>query len=122
MHGRHNFPLHKETSDLDIPLEDGTGDKAYLHLLDRYLKTVLDRVQPDFMLYLCGADVLATDKLGRLGMSIAGARERDKTVFTECKRAGIPVAVSMGGGYSEDIRHITDAHANTFRLMADILG
>lgn len=122
MHGQHNFPLHKEKSDLDVELPDGTDDKTYLPLLDRHLKTVLDRVQPDFVLYLCGVDVLATDKLGRLGMSLAGCRERDKMVFTECKNAGLPVAISLGGGYSPNIRHIVDAHANTFRLMVEMWG
>eukprot|EP01038_Epipyxis_sp_PR26KG_P002606 gene2606-3682_t len=108
MHGKHNFPLHKEKSDLDVELPDGTDDKTYLPLLDRHLKTLLDHVQPDFVLYLCGVDVLATDKLGRLGMSLAGCRERDKIVFTECKNAGLPVAISLGGGYSPNIRHIVD--------------
>lgn len=122
MHGKNNFPLHKEKSDLDIELEDGTDDKTYLKLLDTHLKPTLDRVQPDFVFYLCGVDVLATDKLGRLGMSMAGCRERDKTVFAECKKAGVPVAISLGGGYSENVRHITEAHANTFRLMADMWG
>lgn len=120
MHGKDNFPLHKEKSDLDVELPDGSDDTTYLPLLDRHLKTVLDRIQPDFVFYLCGVDVLATDKLGRLGMTLAGCRERDKTVFTECKNAGLPVAIALGGGYSPNIRHIVDAHANTFRLMADL--
>ena len=122
MHGKNNFPLHKEKSDLDIELLDGTDDKTYLNLLDQYLKSTLDKVQPDFVFYLCGVDVLQTDKLGRLGMTIEGCKARDKMVFTECKRAGVPVTIALGGGYSEDIRHIVDAHANTFRLMTDILG
>jgi len=122
MHGKNNFPLHKEKSDLDIELLDGTDDKTYLNLLDQYLKFTLDKVQPDFVFYLCGVDVLETDKLGRLGMTIQGCKERDKMVLTECKRAGVPVSIALGGGYSENIRHIVDAHANTFRLMADILG
>lgn len=120
MHGKDNFPLHKEKSDLDVELPDGTGDRTYLPLLDRHLKAVLDRVQPDFVFYLCGVDVLATDKLGRLGLSAEGCRQRDKTVFTECKKAGVPVTIALGGGYSPNIRHIVDAHAETFRLMAAI--
>jgi acetoin utilization deacetylase AcuC-like enzyme len=122
MHGKNNFPLHKEKSDLDIELSDGTDDKTFLSLLNQHLKATLDQVQPDFVFYLCGVDVLKTDKLGRLGMTIQGCKERDKMVFTECKRASVPITIALGGGYSEDIRHIVDAHSNTFRLMADILG
>ena len=122
MHGKNNFPLRKEKSDLDIELPDKTGDKQFLSLLDEHLKPTLDQVQPDFIFYLCGVDVLATDKLGKLDMSIQGCKERDKMIFSACKERQIPVAIALGGGYSEDIRHITDAHANTFRLMMDILG
>lgn len=122
MHGKHNFPLHKEKSDLDVELPDGATDRHYLPLLDRHLKTLLDRLQPDFVFYLCGVDVLATDKLGRLALSPAGCRQRDQTVFAECKSAALPVAIALGGGYSPNIRHIVDAHAETFRLMAGIWG
>lgn len=122
MHGKNNFPLHKEKSDLDIELADGTDDKTYLFLLDRYLQSTIDQVKPDFIFYLCGVDILATDKLGRLGLSIQGCKERDRMVFEACKKLNIPVTIALGGGYSEDIRHIVEAHVNTFRLMMDILG
>jgi acetoin utilization deacetylase AcuC-like enzyme len=81
---------------------------------------LIDEQQPDFIFFQSGVDVLATDKLGRLGMSIAGCKERDKIVFEQCLKNDIPVVVSMGGGYSEKISHILEAHANTYRLAQDI--
>jgi acetoin utilization deacetylase AcuC-like enzyme len=115
MHGAHNYPLHKEQSDLDIGVPDGTGDDEYLSKLSATLPDLISRVSPDLIFYLSGVDVLRTDKLGRLGMSIEGCRKRDELVFLAAYQAGIPVAVSMGGGYSLHIRDIIEAHANTFR-------
>ncbi|NMM49322.1 histone deacetylase family protein [Marinigracilibium pacificum] len=120
MHGKNNYPLHKEKSDLDIELEDGTGDKEYLALLDANLKSLVDRLNPEFIFFQSGVDVLKTDKLGRLGMSISGCKDRDRLVFEICKNNNIPVMVSMGGGYSEEIRFIIEAHANTYRLAQEI--
>ncbi|SMG16993.1 Acetoin utilization deacetylase AcuC [Marivirga sericea] len=120
MHGKSNYPMHKETSDLDIELEDKTDDKTYLDLLRKTLPRLIDEQEPDFIFFQSGVDVLATDKLGRLGMSIAGCKERDKIVFEHCYNNEIPVVVSMGGGYSKKIAHIIEAHANTYRLAQDI--
>lgn len=120
MHGEKNYPMHKEQSDLDIGLPDGIEDEAYLGLLDRHLKQTMDLVEPDFVFFQSGVDVLATDKLGRLGMSIQGCKERDRKVLDTCYKNNIPVACAMGGGYSEDIRLIVDAHANTYRLAQEI--
>ena len=120
MHGEKNYPVRKEFSDLDLGLPDGTSDKVYLDLLKKTLPGLINKVQPDFIFYLSGVDILASDKLGRLGVSIDGCRERDRFVFEQCKEKDIPVAVSMGGGYSEEIRYIIDAHANTFRLAQEI--
>jgi len=120
MHGRGNYPFKKETSDLDIPLEKGTDDPTYLELLKNTLPKLLAQVQPDFIFYLCGVDVVATDKLGTLGMSPEGCAERDRYVLQTCKDHGIPVQCSMGGGYSKDIKVIVEAHANTFRLAQEI--
>lgn len=120
MHGAANYPLLKEQSDLDIPLPDGTGDEAYLGLLDRHLKRLVQQVQPDFIFYLSGVDVLATDKLGRLSLSREGCRKRDRLVLEVCRLNRIPVAVCMGGGYSERISDIVEAHANTYRLAQEI--
>lgn len=120
MHGRKNYPLKKESSKLDIALEDGTEDSLYLSILGRVLSSLFDHVQPDFVFYLSGVDILDTDKLGRLSVSLKGCKERDRMVFNECKRHGVPVAVSMGGGYSHRIADIIEAHANTFRLVQEI--
>lgn len=116
MHCGHNYPFHKENSDLDVPLAEGTDDKTYLQLLKHHLPRLLDVVQPEFVFFQSGVDVLATDKLGKLGMTIDGCKERDRTVLELCKRHNLPVTVSMGGGYSKQIAYIIEAHANTFRL------
>ncbi|PSR12068.1 MAG: histone deacetylase [Bacteroidetes bacterium] len=120
MHGARNYPTRKEQSDLDIGLPDKTGDEAYLKILGETLPRLLDDVQPDQVFYLAGVDVLATDRLGRLGLSVAGCKKRDQFVLESCKSANLPVAVSMGGGYSERIAHIIEAHANTYRVASEI--
>lgn len=120
MHGKGNYPFKKEKSDLDIPLEKGTPDEVYLSILKKTLPELLDKVQPDFIFYLCGVDILASDKLGTLGMTLEGCRERDRYVLQTCHKSKIPVQCSMGGGYSPDIKIIVEAHANTFRLAQDI--
>eukprot|EP01133_Synstelium_polycarpum_P017300 gene17300-20640_t len=122
MHGDKNFPFRKEQSDLDVPLENGMGDEAYLQLLEQHLKKAFLVQQPDFVFYLSGVDVLATDKLGKLALSKAGCKERDRIVLQYCKDLGVPLQISMGGGYSADIKDIVDAHCNTFRLAADLFG
>ncbi len=120
MHGENNYPLRKEKSDLDIGLPDGLEDAPYLHILKEKLPFLIDSVQPDFIFYLSGVDVLKTDKLGRLGMTMQGCKERDRLVLEACKLHEIPVAISMGGGYSERLATIIDAHANTYRLAQEI--
>jgi len=120
LHGAKNYPLRKEVSDWDVGLPDGTEDGPYLKTLREILPRLIDRTEPDFIFYLSGVDILSTDKLGRLGVSIAGCRERDRIVLELCKKNELPVAVSMGGGYSERIAHIIDAHANTYRAAQEI--
>ncbi|WP_210520270.1 histone deacetylase family protein [Hymenobacter terricola] len=120
MHGARNYPARKEQSDLDLALPDGTDDAPYLKLLAETLPRLLDEVQPDFVFYLAGVDVLATDKLGHLSLSRAGCRQRDQLVLSSCHRHSLPVVVCMGGGYSERIADIVEAHANTFRVAAGI--
>jgi acetoin utilization deacetylase AcuC-like enzyme len=120
MHGKTNYPFKKETSDLDIALDDNTLDGQYLSILKETLPRLIDTIKPDFIFYLSGVDILATDKLGRLACTIDGAKERDKIVLSLCKENGIPVQVSMGGGYSPDIKTIVEAHANTFRVARDL--
>lgn len=120
MHGGKNYPLKKEVSDLDISLPDGIDDNSYLTILMEQLPELISNIQPDFIFYQSGVDVLKTDKLGRLGLSMHGCKERDRFVLETCKNNDIPVAVSMGGGYSEKIADIVEAHANTFRLANEI--
>ena len=120
MHGKSNYPFKKEQSDLDIALENDTNDKTYLKLLKNTLPKLIEQQKPDFAYYLCGVDVIASDKLGKLGLSVEGCKERDRFVLEQCKQYKIPVMCSMGGGYSPDIKTIVNAHANTFRLAQDI--
>jgi acetoin utilization deacetylase AcuC-like enzyme len=120
MHGKTNYPFKKEQSDLDIALEDDTDDHSYLSILKKTLPELIDKVQPDFIYYLCGVDVIASDKLGKLGLSLEGCKERDRYVLSSCRQHNIPVMCSMGGGYSPDIKTIVEAHANTFRLAQDL--
>lgn len=120
MHGKANYPFKKEISDLDIALETNTGDATYLAILKDTLPQLIQEQQPDFIFYLSGVDILATDKLGKLGCTPEGCKERDRFVLQTCKDYNIPVQCSMGGGYSPDIKVIIDAHANTFRLAQEI--
>ena len=120
MHGDKNFPFRKEKSDLDIGLENGIEDAEYLKILSDTLPGVFEKAMPDFAFYLSGVDVLATDKLGYLKLTREGCKERDKTVLQMCKHRGVPVQVSMGGGYSENIIDIVEAHCNTYRVAASL--
>jgi acetoin utilization deacetylase AcuC-like enzyme len=120
MHGAHNYPFHKENSDLDIPLTDGIEDAAYLQLLKDNLLPILQEEKPDFAFYLSGVDILETDKFGKLKISLAGCKERDAFVLQTLKKQNIPVTIAMGGGYSADIKIIVEAHCNTFRLARSI--
>ena len=115
MHGDHNYPFHKEKSDVDIPLKDGTDTETYLQILYKTLPYILDEVKPDFAFYLSGVDILDTDKFGKLQVSMEGCRLRDAFVLSILKLNNIPVTVALGGGYSTDIKVITEAHCNTFR-------
>jgi acetoin utilization deacetylase AcuC-like enzyme len=120
MHGANNFPYRKETSDLDIPLQDGVIDEEYLSILKANLPKIIKQQKPDFIFYLSGVDVLQTDKLGKLSLTKEGCLERDRFVFEQCIKNKIPVQVSMGGGYSPHIKDIVEAHCNTFRVAHDL--
>lgn len=122
MHGSTNYPFHKEISDLDIGLEDGTDGSTYLSILKETLPRLIEEEKPDFIFYLAGVDILETDKLGKLSICLADCKERDRFVFELCKLHKIPVVVALGGGYSPDIKDIVEAHCNTFRLAMDIFS
>lgn len=120
MHGAKNYPFKKEKSDLDIALPDLTEDDEYLEILYRTLPQLLQKVQPDFVFYLSGVDILASDKLGRLACSIEGCFKRDVFVFETLNAQKIPVQVSMGGGYSPEISVIVQAHLNTYKAAKEV--
>lgn len=120
MHGKSNYPFVKEKSDLDIALENDTKDAAYLSILKETLPKLINQEKPDFIYYLCGVDVLETDKLGKISLTIEGCKERDRFVLQTCFDLNIPVMCSMGGGYSKDVNIIVNAHANTFRVAQEI--
>jgi acetoin utilization deacetylase AcuC-like enzyme len=115
MHGASNFPFHKESSDLDIALPDGTQDEEYLDILVRRLGTLIEGHRPEIVFYLAGADPYEGDRFGKLKLTVEGLRARDALVFEACRDADVPVAVSMGGGYAPDIDAIVRIHANTLR-------
>lgn len=120
-HGKSNYPFKKETSDLDIAFEDNTSDEDFLKIISEIIPKLIEEQKPDFIFYLAGVDILASDKLGKLGCSVDGCKKRDEIVFQNCERYQIPVQVSMGGGYSPEIKTIIEAHANTYRAAKDIL-
>lgn len=120
MHGANNYPLQKEQSDLDIGLADFTDDSFYLRTLEANLNNLLDQVQPDFIFYQSGVDILQTDRWGRLSVTRNGCKTRDRRVLEAARRNKIPIVASMGGGYSPDFKDIIEAHANTFRLAQEI--
>ena len=122
MHGRHNYPFHKEVSDWDIPLEDGTDDNDYLSKLMDALPALLQRTNPQLVFYLSGVDILASDQFGKLKVSMKGCGERDRMVFTALKEKNIPCVTAMGGGYSAEVRIIVEAHCHTFLLAKEIYG
>jgi len=113
IHGAKNFPFRKETSDLDVPLPDGTTDGAYLEALESTLPAALAGARADLAIYISGADAWEGDRLGKLSLSAAGMRERDRRVFAACLDAGLPVAVAMGGGYARDPADTARLHLQT---------
>ena len=119
-HGQKNYPFKKQISDFDLALEDNTTDEVYLNALKNHIPVLIDSFDPDFIFYLAGVDVLNSDKLGRLGLSMAGCKARDRFIFELCRNNNIPVQVSMGGGYSIHLKDIIDAHSNTFDLAQEI--
>ncbi len=120
MHGKTNYPFKKEISDLDIELENDTNDEIFLSILIETLPKLIENHKPDFIFYLSGVDILGTDKLGKLSCTIEGCKKRDEIVLSICRKLEIPVQVSMGGGYSPEIKTIIEAHANTYRVARKI--
>jgi acetoin utilization deacetylase AcuC-like enzyme len=113
VHGARNFPFDKAVSDLDVPLDDGTDDAAYLSALHDALDRALAASRPELVIYNAGVDVFAGDRLGRLALSVEGVAARDRAVFTATETAGVPVVVTMGGGYADDVQRIVQLHRTT---------
>jgi acetoin utilization deacetylase AcuC-like enzyme len=120
MHAQNNYPLKKQNSNLDIGLPDRIEDQQYLQLLGLHLPKLFQFFEPDFVFFQSGVDILKTDRLGRLGVSKEGCRQRDEMVFNLCKQNKVPVVAVMGGGYSTKISDIVDAHCNTFKAALEI--
>ena len=118
VHCKNNFPLRKQRSRIDVELEAGTGDDAYLRKLAEVLPKVID-FQPEIIFYQAGVDGLAEDRLGKLSLTLNGLRERDRQVAKLAGASGVPLVITLGGGYAEPIRLTAEAHANTFRVARE---
>ncbi|HTB10482.1 MAG TPA: histone deacetylase [Bryobacteraceae bacterium] len=121
LHGANNFPFRKQRSKIDVELADRTGDEEYLRALDSVLPKVFE-FAPEIVFYLSGVDALASDVLGRLALTAEGLKDRDRRVIRPCFEKKIPLVVTLGGGYSKPIELTAEAHANTFRVAAEIYG
>jgi len=121
IHGRNNFPFRKQQSRIDVDLPDGTADDAYLAALDEVLPRVA-AFAPEIIFYQSGVDPLGGDKLGRMALTYAGLAERDRRVMELAHARGIPLVVTLGGGYADPISRTAEAHANTFRCAAGVFG
>jgi len=115
IHGKENYPIIKEKSDLDIELDHNTEDEEYLDLVYTNLNKLIIKFEPQFILYQAGVDILESDKFGRLNISVEGCKERDNIVFELASKNSLPITTTMGGGYSEDINIILDSHINTYK-------
>ena len=122
IHGARNFPFRKERSDLDVALEDGTDDETYLQALAGGLARALDEASPDLAVYLSGADPWRGDRWGRLGLTKRGLAERDRFVLATCRERGLPVVVTMAGGYAPRVEDTVDIHVRTVRTACELHG
>ncbi len=120
IHGQKNFPFHKEPSDLDVGLPDGCGDDAYLAALNAGLEQAIEESRAELAIYIAGADPYQGDRLGRLALSMPGLLARDRLVLEQCRAAGLPAAIVMGGGYARQIEDTAEIHFQTVRLAAEI--
>ena len=121
IHGAKNFPFQKEASDLDAPLPDGADDTEFLTTLERNLVKALGAANADLAIYLAGADAFEGDRLGRLSVTKRGLAERDNMVLETCRDRGIPVAVTMAGGYARDVEDTVDVHFQSIKRAAELL-
>jgi acetoin utilization deacetylase AcuC-like enzyme len=118
IHGAKNYPFHKQQSDLDVALPDGTADDAYLSALQNGVRVALARARADLAIYVAGADPYADDRLGRLQVSRAGLQARDDVIYDACDAAGLPLVITMAGGYARNVADTVAIHATTIRSAA----
>jgi acetoin utilization deacetylase AcuC-like enzyme len=118
IHGARNYPFRKERSSLDVELPDGAGDDVFLAALELHVPHLLTSFPADLAIYLAGADPFHQDRFGRLAMTKAGLAERDRLVLGACRDAGVPVAVTMAGGYARDTEDTVDVHVSTIAVAA----
>jgi len=121
LHCKANFPLRKQQSVMDVELEAGVGDEEYLRVLEQTLPRVWE-FEPEIVYYQSGVDGLGSDRLGRLKLTHAGLRERDRMVMRGVRELSVPFVITIGGGYSEPVELTADAHANTFRVAREVFG
>jgi acetoin utilization deacetylase AcuC-like enzyme len=119
IHGKNNFPYRKEKSDLDIALPDDSDDQVYLDSLQKGIKASLKKAHAEAVIYLAGADPYKHDRFGRLDLSKDGLADRDRMVLQHCHDTGMPVAITMAGGYAPNIQDSVDIHFNTIRIAAE---
>jgi acetoin utilization deacetylase AcuC-like enzyme len=119
MHGGKNYPFHKVAGCLDVELNDGTGDDEYLSQLFRALPTAIAKSHADMVVYLAGADPHEGDRLGRLALTFEGLARRDAFVLEQVREVGLPVAVTIAGGYGRDIEDTVRVHATTARIAGE---
>lgn len=119
VHGAKNFPFHKETGSLDIPLADGSGDEVYLAAVEQGIRAALEGAPPDLVVYLAGADPFEGDRLGRMAVSKGGLLARDRLVQETCRAKGLPLAIVLSGGYARDVHDTVEIHYQTIRLAAE---
>ena len=118
LHGQKNFPFRKEAGDLDVDLPDGTGDDAYLQALERALEELSHRFEPDFVIYLAGADPHEGDRLGRLKLTWHGPEPRARRGLAWAGQGRLPLAFAMAGGYGHRIEDTVQVQVNTFAAAA----
>src|SRR5713101_4331764 len=122
IHQLNNYPAYKPRSSLDLDMPDGAGDDEYLSALGPAVRRSLDKFQPQLMFYVGGADPYCEDQLGGLSLTMEGLRQRDRLVFEEARRRGIPVAATLAGGYARRVDDTVRIHVNTILTAREVAG
>ncbi len=122
LHQENNYPVWKPQSSMDVNLPDGTNDDEYLLWLDRALSQTIPYFEPELLCYIAGADPYIHDQLGGLALSIDGLRRRDEYVFQTAKDTGIPVVVTLAGGYAQNLQDTIQIHTNTIAAAKQIFS